>query len=184
MKKVLVATGIPDYDRGIKRIDGYYYIPIDIGYKSELFEACLNFKPDIIIVSEKLSGDELLSEIAISIKQSNPNVRVVYLAGSVDVTNMNKINKLGAMVLAGIYDIVTEKKVNRGLIENILEFPKDKSDVEYLLRYFLDKKKDVEVNMEFEEEVDEDEIVEDNFYKNVFMISSIKPRHGQELCFN
>lgn len=178
MQKIIVATGIPEYDNGIRKIEGYEYVPINIGFKSELYEACVNFKPDILIISEKLSGDELLSGIAIDIKQKLPNIRIIYLAGSVDLNNMNKINKLGAMVLAGIYDIVTERKVNKGLIKSILESPKAKSDVEYLLRYFIEKKKDNDINMEYEEEISETEIIDD-YYKNVFMISSIKPGTGK-----
>lgn len=178
MQKIIVATGIPEYDNGIRKIEGYEYVPINIGFKSELYEACVNFKPDILIISEKLSGDELLSGIAIDIKQKLPNIRIIYLAGSVDLNNMNKINKLGAMVLAGIYDIITERKVNKGLIKSILESPKAKSDVEYLLRYFIEKKKDNDINMEYEEEIAETEIIDD-YYKNVFMISSIKPGTGK-----
>lgn len=178
MQKIIVATGIPEYDNGIRKIEGYEYVPINIGFKSELYEACVNFKPDILIISEKLSGDELLSGIAIDIKQKLPNIRIIYLAGSVDLNNMNKINKLGAMVLAGIYDIVTERKVNKGLIKSILESPKAKSDVEYLLRYFIEKKKDNDINMEYEEEIAETEIIDD-YYKNVFMVSSIKPGTGK-----
>lgn len=178
MQKIIVATGIPEYDNGIRKIEGYEYVPINIGFKSELYEACVNFKPDVLIISEKLSGDELLSGIAIDIKQKLPNIRIIYLAGSVDLNNMNKINKLGAMVLAGIYDIVTERKVNKGLIKSILESPKAKSDVEYLLRYFIEKKKDNDINMEYEEEIPETEIIDD-YYKNVFMISSIKPGTGK-----
>lgn len=178
MQKIIVATGIPEYDNGIRKIEGYEYVPINIGFKSELYEACVNFKPDVLIISEKLSGDELLSGIAIDIKQKLPNIRIIYLAGSVDLNNMNKINKLGAMVLAGIYDIITERKVNKGLIKSILESPKAKSDVEYLLRYFIEKKKDNDINMEYEEEIAETEIIDD-YYKNVFMISSIKPGTGK-----
>lgn len=178
MQKIIVATGIPEYDNGIRKIEGYEYVPINIGFKSELYEACVNFKPDILIISEKLSGDELLSGIAIDIKQKLPNIRIIYLAGSVDLNNMNKINKLGAMVLAGIYDIITERKVNKGLIKSILESPKAKSDVEYLLRYFIEKKKDNDINMEYEEEIAETEIIDD-YYKNVFMVSSIKPGTGK-----
>lgn len=178
MQKIIVATGIPEYDNGIRKIEGYEYVPINIGFKSELYEACVNFKPDVLIISEKLSGDELLSGIAIDIKQKLPNIRIIYLAGSVDLNNMNKINKLGAMVLAGIYDIITERKVNKGLIKSILESPKAKSDVEYLLRYFIEKKKDNDINMEYEEEISETEIIDD-YYKNVFMVSSIKPGTGK-----
>lgn len=178
MQRILIATGIPAYDDGLKKIEGYEYIPVNIGFKSELFEACVNFKPEIIVISEKLSGDEMLSAICIEIKQALPDIRIIYLAGAVEMNNINKVNKLGAMVLVGIYDIITEKKVNKSLIQGVLEAPKTKHDVEYLLRYFIEKKKDVDVNMEYEEDISEEEL-EDEFYKNVFMISSIKPGTGK-----
>lgn len=178
MQRILIATGIPAYDDGLKKIEGYEYIPVNIGFKSELFEACVNFKPEIIVISEKLSGDEMLSAICIEIKQALPDIRIIYLAGAVEMNNINKVNKLGAMVLVGIYDIITEKKVNKSLIKGVLEAPKTKHDVEYLLRYFIEKKKDVDVNMEYEEDISEEEL-EDEFYKNVFMISSIKPGTGK-----
>lgn len=178
MQRVIVATGIPQYDVGIKKIEGYEYIPINIGFKTELYEACTTYKPNILIVSEKLSGEELLSEIAINIKQKIPTIRVIYLAGSVDLSNVNKINNLGVMVLAGIYDIITERKVNKGLIQSVLDTPKQKNEVEYLLRYFIDKKKDIEVNMEYEEDIDDKEL-EDDYYRNVFMVSSVKPGTGK-----
>lgn len=178
MKRVFVATGIPDYDIGIKKIEGYEYVPVNIGFKNELMGTCLKYNPDIIIISEKLSGEELLSGIAIDIKQKMPNIRIIYLAGAIDLSNMNRVNKLGAMVLAGIYDIITEKKVTKSLVKYILETPKIKSDVEYLLRYFVEKKKDSDVNMVYEEELDESDIFED-YYKNVFMVSSTKPGTGK-----
>lgn len=177
MQKIIVATGIPEYDNNIKKIEGYEYVNINIGFKSELKEACIIFKPNILIISEKLSGDEILPGIAIDIKQTMPNIRIIYLAGHVDLNNINKINKLGVMVMAGIYDIITEKKINKSMISYILETPKPKEEVEYLLRNFIDKKKEQDVNMEYEDEIEE-EIVDD-YYKNVFMISSIKPGTGK-----
>ena len=60
------------------------------------------------------------------------------------------------------------KKVTKSLVKFLLETPKIKSDVEYLLRYFVEKKKDSDVNMVYEEDIDESEVYED-YYKNVFM---------------
>lgn len=177
MLNVLVATGIPEYDNNIKKIQGYNFVNIELGYKSELKEACISYKPDILIISEKLSGEEILPGIAIDIKQTLPNTRIIYLAGYVDLNNINRINKLGVMVMAGIYDIITEKKINNTIISYILENPKIKSEVDYLLRYFVDKKKEYDVNIEYEED-NQEEIIDD-YYKNVFMISSIKPGTGK-----
>lgn len=177
MQRVLVATGMPEYDNNIKKIQGYNYINIEIGFKSELKEACVNYKPDILIISEKLSGEEILPGIAIDIKQSLPSIRIIYLAGHIDLNNANRINKLGVMVMAGIYDIITEKKLNNTIISYLLETPKNKSEVDYLLRYFVDKKKEQDVSIEYEED-NQEEIIDD-YYKNVFMVSSIKPGTGK-----
>ena len=177
MQRVLVATGIPEYDNNIKKIEGYDYINIEVGFKSELKEACINYKPDILIISEKLSGEEILPEIAIDIKQSLLTTRIIYLAGHTEINNTNRVNKLGVMVMAGIYDIITERKINNSMISYILETPKSKSEVSYLLRNFVDKKTEQDVAIEYEE--DREEEIIDDYYKNVFMVSSIKPGTGK-----
>ena len=178
MKRILVATGLPDLDTAISKIEGYEYIPISIGYKKDVFEACVNFKPDILIVTEKLSGQEMLSGILVNLKQHIPTIRIVYLAGDVNLADVNKVTRLGAMVMAGIYDIITERVINKSLIEGILINPKTRKDVEYLLRYFVEKKRDSETVIEYEEDV-EDIVEEQNGYDNVFMVSSIKPGTGK-----
>ena len=68
--------------------------------------------------------------------------------------------------MAGIYDIVTEKIINKSLIEDIVENPKSFAQVEYLLKYFVDKKKDSEAEFEYKEEVEVDEESIDT-YNNV-----------------
>ena len=177
MDRVLVATGLPNLDDAILKIDGFEYVPVTIGYKKDIFEACANFSPDVLIVTEKLSGPEILSGILIGLKQKKPNIRIIYLAGAVNLSDSNRVNKLGAMVMAGIYDIITEKVINKSLIEDILLNPRRESDVEYLLRYFVERRRDSDSNIEYEEEI------EDNYqgegYENVYMISSLKPGSGK-----
>lgn len=178
MLKILLATGMPGLDEAISKIPGYSFVEATIGYKRDIIEAYLNFKPDVIIVTERLSGQEMLSGILINLKQKYPSVRIIYLAGEVNISDVNKVTKLGAMVMAGIYDIVTEKIINKSLIEDIVENPKSFAQVEYLLKYFVDKKKDSEAEFEYKEEVEVDEESIDT-YNNVYMISSIKPGCGK-----
>lgn len=178
MKKILVATGLPNLDEAISKITGYEYIPVSIGYKKDLYEACVNFKPDILIVTEKLSGQEMLSGILIDLKQRIPGIRIVYLAGEVSLSDVNKVTRLGAMVMSGIYDIIAEKTINRSLIEGVLLNPREKKDVEYLLRYFVERKREQESIIEYEDDVEE-VLNEDDTYDNVYMVSSIKPGTGK-----
>lgn len=174
MERILVATGLPSVDEAIAKIPGYEYIPVKVGYKRDVIEACVNFKPTIIIVTERLSGPEMLSGILIDLKQKMPNIRIIYLSGEVSLSDVNKVTRLGAMVMAGIYDIITEKVLNKSLIEGVLSNPRSKKDVEYLLRYFVEKRKEQDTDIRYEEEAEEI-LKEDDTYDNVFMVSSIKP---------
>ena len=178
MTRVLLATGMPGLDEAISRVPGYNFIDATVSYKKDIAEAYVNFRPDIVIVTERLSGQEMLSGILINLKQKYPSVRIIYLAGEVNMSDVNKVTKLGAMVMAGIYDIITEKVINKSLIESMLLSPKTYPEVEYLLRYFMDKKKDNETAFEYKEEVEAD-VESINTYNNVYMISSIKPGCGK-----
>lgn len=173
MERILVATGLSSVDEAISKIPGYEYVPVSIGYKNEIIEACLNFKPTILIVTDKLSGPEMLSGILIDLKRKMPQIRIIYLAGEVALSDVNKVTRLGAMVMSGIYDIITEKIINKSLIQGVLINPREKKDVEYLLRYFVEKKKEQDT-IEYEEDVEE-VLKEDDTYSNVYVISSIKP---------
>lgn len=178
MTKVLLASGMPGLDEAISKIEGYNFIGATVSYKKDIIEAYINFKPDVIIVTERLSGQEILSGILINLKQKYPAVRIIYLAGEINMSDVNRVTKLGAMVMAGIYDIIAERIINKSIIEYGLKNPKTFSEVEYLLRYFVDRKKDSEASFEYREEVEE--VIEStNSYNNVYMISSIKPGCGK-----
>ena len=178
MTKVLLASGMSGLDDAISKIEGYDFIEATVSYKKDIIEAYINFRPDVIIVTERLSGQEMLSGILISLKQKYPAVRIIYLAGEINMADVNRVAKLGAMVMAGIYDIVAERVINKSIIEDILRNPKTLSEVEYLLRYFVDRKKDSEASFEYREEVEE-AVESTNSYNNVYMISSIKPGCGK-----
>jgi ATPases involved in chromosome partitioning len=178
-KKVLLATGQQVIDDVVSKFEGYEVVG-STNYRSEIEEACKYYSPDIILVSEGLSGHEILIEILIRIKQNQPNVRIIYLAGNVEMRDTDKIINLGMLVLAGIYDIHHEKSISVPLLTNLFSNPKTHEQMSYLTKHLKNNSKvDKEgvVKLEVEETFEED--TEEQGYKNVFVVSSIKPGTGK-----
>ncbi|HCL4480271.1 TPA: AAA family ATPase [Clostridium botulinum] len=180
MKTVLLATGQANVDEVVSKFENYKVIH-QINYKKELEEACQYFNPDIVLVSEGLTGQEVvLIEAMIRIKQKNPDIRIIYLPGNVDLKEQEKVNKLGMLVMAGITDIYHEQKITVQVLKNLFDEPKTNEQMQYLLKYLkentlVNKNEIVEIEMQ-EEEVQD---IEENGYKNVFIVSSIKPGTGK-----
>ena len=78
MTKVLLASGMSGLDDAISKIEGYDFIEATVSYKKDIVEAYINFRPDVIIVTERLSGQEILSGILISLNQMYKAVRIIY----------------------------------------------------------------------------------------------------------
>lgn len=177
MQTILLATGSKVINDAIRTLD--YKVVGEIYERSDLRKFALGLNPNIVIISENLKGkNQILIEEMLYIKSFNPNIRIVYLAGFIDVKNKDKLNKLSNLVFAGIYDIYGEKKITLSTIKNLLENKKTKDDVAYITRYIRKENltQDSFVEMETVEKVDD---VEDVGYKNVVLISSIKPGSGK-----
>lgn len=182
MKTMLLATGQTKLDTIIANKiapETGYTVVGTVGYKNELLREIKNKKPSLVIVSKLLSGTDLtLLEYVLTVKREFPNVRIIYLAGEVNDKNKEKFNELATLVLSGIYDIVHEKTITVQLLSYLINNPKDREQVQYLLKY-------MKTNIVYEDEIvdiQEDEEVEDieeNGYKNVFVVSSIKPGTGK-----
>lgn len=178
-KTVLLATGQQAIDDAVSKFDGYDFVG-SIGYRGEIEEACKYFTPDILLISEGLSGHESLMAIMIKIKQVYPSIRIIYLAGNVEMHDTTKINSLGMLVLSGIVDIIHEKKIRVPLLQNLFNEPKTLVQMSYLTKNL---KNTAKINKEaiVELEVDDEEVedIEENGYKNVYIVSSIKPGTGK-----
>lgn len=177
IKTIITATGQEAMDNVVARFDGYQSIA-KVYYKKELFSICESHSPDIILVSEGLAGNENLSEILMSINKSFPQIRIVYLTGYVDYDEQYRVNALGMLAMAGIRDLVMDKKLNPATLKYALDNPKEIEDLEMLLsRVKTTARKTEEQMVDFEDF--EEESNSDGGYPNVFVISSIKPGTGK-----
>lgn len=183
MKKMLLATGQTKLDTiitGKIAPEVNYDVIGAVEFKRDLVRAVKDKKPDLVIVSKLLSGNELtLLEVLLTLKRECPNVRVIFLAGEIDDKNKEKMNELATLVQAGIYDILHEKKITVELLIYLINNPKDREQVQYLLKYIKSNVVYEDEIVEIEETEEEVEDIEENGFKNVYMVSSIKPGTGK-----
>lgn len=183
MKKMLLATGNVSVDKKIiEKVAPVvkYNVMKTIYFKNELIENCLEYQPDLVIVSKMLGGnDVLLLPLLIELKKKMPNIRIIFLCGEIDKNQREKINELGLLVLNGIYDFLPDKTIKLNPLANLIVKPKKYEDVEEYTRYLVQSNviyKDEII--EVEEDLEEDE-EQENPYKKIYMVSSIKPGTGK-----
>lgn len=179
MTRIIVASGQNVIDEAIAKFDGYEVIET-IQYKKEIYEAVQFHQPEVLLVGEGLSGHESLIEIMLHLVKDFPNLRTVYLAGFVDLRDETKVNSLGILVMAGIYDIVHERKITTLQLKNLLDNPKTPEEMGYLTKRVKENsskgKQDSLIEFEIPEEQEEEE---NDVYKNMYVVSSIKPGVGK-----
>ena len=178
-KTLITATGSPGIDSAVKRFSGYDVIASS-PYRSELEASCDTYKPEILLVAEMLNGNESLPSILMKIKSKNPNIRIVYLAGEVNLKNEKEVNQLGLLIMSGIYDIVSEKTMTIDMLRNSLNNVKTEQDVDFISKV-ANKNNNVvaqDKNIEFVIPEEYEERNED-MRNNLFVISSIKPGTGK-----
>lgn len=176
-KRVLAASGQKVIDDAIRKFEGYEVVD-SIEYKREIVEAVSFHQPDILLVGEGLSGQESLIEIMLQLVKEFPNLRIVYLAGYVDMRDETKVNALGVLVMAGIYDIIHEQKITVQALKNILDSPKTVEQMSYLTKRVKENSAKMHKNV-IEFEITEDEEQDEDVYKNLHVVSSIKPGTGK-----
>jgi MinD-like ATPase involved in chromosome partitioning or flagellar assembly len=177
MKRILIATGQPGVDDTIRKFENYEVVDV-IEYRKEILEAVAYHQPEILLIGEGLSGHESLMQVMLKLVKEYPNLRIVYLAGHVDMRDEPKVGALGVMVMAGIYDIVHEGTITVPTLRNILDNPKSEEQMDYLTKRVKDNTSKNKNIIEFElpeEENSED----DDSYNNLFVVSSIKPGTGK-----
>jgi len=177
MKRLITASGNRAIDEAVRTFDGYEVVDI-IEYRKDVYEAVHFYKPDILLIGEGLAGHESLMEIMLQLVKDFPHLRIVYLAGYVDLRDVTKVNMLGVLVMAGIYDIVHERKITIQYLKNILDHPKTPEQMEYLTNRVKEHSSKEEQWVEFEIPEDKKEDDED-VYQNLYVISSIKPGTGK-----
>lgn len=172
-----MASGNNTIDQAVGRFNGYEVL-CSIEYKNEIINACQQYQPDILMLGEGLAGQESLMQIMLQLVKDYPHLRIIYLAGNVDLRDEHKVNMLGVLVMAGIYDIFHERKISLQILKNMLDNPKTAEQMDYLTRKVKgnNKKKDSFIEFEIPEENVEEE---EDIYTNLFVFSSIKPGTGK-----
>jgi len=179
MKRILVASGQREIDNAISKFEGYEFLS-SVEYKREIYEACTFYQPDILLVGEGLSGHESLMEIMLNLVKDFPNLRIIYLAGYVDLRDEPKVNSLGILVMAGINDIIHERKITVQVLKNILDHPKTPEQMTYLTKRVKQSTSKSNRDNLIEFEIPEEKtVVDEDVYKNLFVVSSIKPGTGK-----
>lgn len=174
---LLLATGQKEIDVTVQRKLDYEIVGI-VDYKSECEQKIREALPDILLIGEGLSGTESTIALIMRLTKDYPKMRIIYLAGYVDIRDEVKIQSLGMLVMAGVYDIVHDDKLTMNSLKNLFENPKTYEQMQYLVvkteRGLLSKTKQVEFEIP-------DEIIEEEStaYNNLYVISSIKPGTGK-----
>lgn len=179
LKTMILATGIEKLDKAFSAVKGFEAVDI-VKTKKDLEEIYNFYKSDILIVSEELRGSQSLKEILFRIINQNKDVRIIYLAGTVNMKDEHRVNSLGYLVLSGVTDIIVETKFNMETLEKILNKPKSFDDVSIFTKNITATEM-VSSTIEFEEE--EDEALESGYdpYSKIHVVSSLKPGSGKTM---
>lgn len=176
--RVLAATGIPALDNELKMQSELSVI--ECISKNELEEKIEENMPQLVILSDKLSGEENLIKQLITLKNKYHYVRFVYLAGQFDPRDKGRVDALGMLVLVGIYDIITTQRINIEVIMDIIKYPMKEQSVSYLTTNLLNKKREIENTVNgVEYEIYQTEDTKQNVFQNVYMFTSVKPGTGK-----
>lgn len=172
---LLLATGIPQLDEKIANIENCNIVN-SIQNKSELEMEIKSKNPHIVIVSDRLNGNDNLIDLMSNLKRQNRYVRFIYLAGKLDIRDQNRINQLGKLVLSGIYDLCISENITIDLIKNIIENPKREEQVSYFAKNLIANSSEdgfVKENVLGLNKIDGD------VFDNVYVFTSIKPGTGK-----
>lgn len=174
---ILLATGYKDLDKRIREFEGYEFIG-EVDYKRDVIKQSLSLQPDILILSDYLTGKENLTEILVRLKKEAPSIRIIYITGKVQMSDVPRVMALGNLVLLGIHPLIVEDKLTPKKIQYVLQNPIREEDVAYLLKYHKKAEEKKESLFELEDEVEVHD-TEEKGHQNVFNISSIKPGTGK-----
>lgn len=180
MGKILAATGQDPIDSTLQKFNGYEVVGT-VNSRDELVDKIEKYKPDIVVIGEGLYGKESLFKYMMKITKEFPSVRIVYLAGHVDLRNEYQANNLVLLVMAGIYDIFHEKKMTAQMLKDLLDKPRTEEDMEYLTKISDSgqKRKAKDSMMDFLVPEEFSDVDDSGVLKNVFTVSSIKPGTGK-----
>lgn len=175
-KRIVVATGNNQIDDLVKKHTGYNIVGVS-RYTDGLENAINESNAEILLVTEVLNGDEDVFSSLLKLKTQNPNLRIIFVVGKLDLRNQRDVDELALLVMSGIYDIVIEPKISIDMLKRAIDNEKTEEDVRYILNASNSKKKSRKEDIEFvvPKELKEDEDLRGNLYA----VSSVKPGTGK-----
>ena len=184
-KSIILATGQDNFNSIIETTTLFTtdYKVIDVVDKREkLLDKCLSAKelPDIILIGENIGGKVPLTQILLQIKSQLPEIRIIYLCGTIDTNDELKNITLGVLASVGIYDIIAENEISVSLLKHILDNPRTEIDVADYTAKIKDKSgknKTKAIQLTAPEEVETEETV--HIYGNMFAFVSSKGGTGK-----
>lgn len=176
--RIVAATGIPMLDNELSEQNELAATKCVL--KGELEETIKENSPQIVIVSDKLSGEESIIKLLIKLKNQYHMVRFIYLAGNVDTKDRSRVDSLGMLVLVGVYDIVISQKINIDLVMDTIKYPKSEQAVAFLTQNLLNAKYEISnVFNGLEYESYDDSNADSACFPNVYVVTSVKPGTGK-----
>ncbi|WP_214688419.1 MULTISPECIES: ATPase [unclassified Exiguobacterium] len=175
--QVLLATGYRQIDEIVLQFSGYEFVG-QINFRHELMSAVQKLKPNMVMVSDMLTGNEDLTELLAQLKQEHPQVRFLYMTVTPKPNDVSRYMALGSLVLVGIHPLLIEQSIAPKQIEYAMENPVPREDVAFLLKYHRKSAEKAQLLFDVEQDVVQEDVEEDG-YKNVYNVSSIKPGTGK-----
>lgn len=176
--KVLMATGIKDLDSSVAELTNCEVVGIS-KTKEDLYVDIHNHKPQVVIVSDLLDGEGVLSGMLPPLKREFHYTRFIYLAGQLNPRDQERIDELGKLVLNGIYDICIAKVLNLELLDNLIKNPKTEEAVSYLAKNILNNTETME---QFDVPISglaQAKNIGNGSIDNVYVFTSVKPGTGK-----
>lgn len=175
--KILSATGYGPIEKELYSIDGCIVIGT-VTERQDAYDFCITHKPDIMVISDYLPGEEKMIPFLLRFHSKYPDTRIIYLAQELNAKNTAMIDALGSLVLNGIYDIIHERNISIELIEDIINHPKSERSMSYLTERILGVESTVADNGFSYESSDSKEKKFDGI-SNLYVVSSVKPGSGK-----
>ena len=117
--KIVTATGFPSLDRNLAGKEGVQIVG-NCYFKSDIMQTVESQNPDILLVTDRLSGDENIISLMLETKRTYPDLRILYFAGQLNTRDMSRVDALGTLVLIGIYDIDTSPRLNIDIVMDLI----------------------------------------------------------------
>lgn len=158
MKKVITAINNPKLNEELKKEKNFEIIGKDIQYKEAILEILeKNTDIDLIILSEKISGEIRLDKLIERIKLIKEDIKIIFILEKED----NEIEKI--LIKNSIVDIYYNNKINLNELINIINKKEINMEEEIIKLKKIIKERNIE-----------EKDAEENNYKNSRVIINLK----------